>query len=155
MNFAIDLCVLNLKLLFFLLVVEGGTLLPRIPYEEGFHRLVVRIDQIGLKDAHIYLNPFFTVSVKGSLRAQLILLTNRFRVAVRLFRNRSQMTSKCGKNKKVAHEAQPILSLMFSPHFDVFCDLSLNRRTATWNLFVLFNKEAKVVNVDVIYASIL
>ena len=66
----IDLCVLNLKLLFFLLVVEGGTLLPRIPYEEGFHRLVVRIDQIGLKDAHVYLNPFFTVSVKGSLRAQ-------------------------------------------------------------------------------------
>ena len=32
-------------------------------------------------------------------------LTNRFHVAVRLFRNRSQMTSKCGKNKKVAHEA--------------------------------------------------
>ena len=33
------------------------------------------------------------------------LLTNRFHVAVRLFSNRSQMTSKCGKNKKVAHEA--------------------------------------------------
>ena len=32
-------------------------------------------------------------------------LTNRFQVAVRLFSNRSQMTSKCGKNKKVAHEA--------------------------------------------------
>ena len=46
-------------------LAEGGTLLPRIPYEEGFHRLVVRIDQIGLKDAHIYLNSFFTVSVKG------------------------------------------------------------------------------------------
>ena len=30
--------------------------------------------------------------------------TNRFHVAVRLFSNRSQMTSKCGKNKKVAHE---------------------------------------------------
>ena len=28
--------------------------------------------------------------------------TNRFHVAVRLFSNRSQMTSKCGKNKKVA-----------------------------------------------------
>ena len=27
-------------------------------------------------------------------------LTNRFHVAVRLFSNRSQMTSKCGKNKK-------------------------------------------------------
>ena len=32
-------------------------------------------------------------------------LTNRFHVAVRLFSKRSQMTSKCGKNKKVAHEA--------------------------------------------------
>ena len=32
-------------------------------------------------------------------------LTNRFHVAVRLFSNRSQMTSKCGKNKKLAHEA--------------------------------------------------
>ena len=32
-------------------------------------------------------------------------LTNRFHVAMRLFSNRSQMTSKCGKNKKVAHQA--------------------------------------------------
>ena len=40
-------------------------------------------------------------------------LTNRFHVAVRLFSNRSQMTSKCGKNKKVAHKAQPSGSLMF------------------------------------------
>ena len=32
-------------------------------------------------------------------------LTNRFHVAVCLFSNRSQMTSRCGKNKKVAHEA--------------------------------------------------
>ena len=35
----------------------------------------------------------------------IISLTNRFHVAVRLFSDRSQMTSKCGKNKKVAHEA--------------------------------------------------
>ena len=34
-----------------------------------------------------------------------IWLTNRFHVAVRLFSNRSQMTSKCGKNKRLAHEA--------------------------------------------------
>ena len=38
-------------------------------------------------------------------------LTNRFQVAVRLFSNRSQMTSKCGKNKKVACEVQPSVSL--------------------------------------------
>ena len=36
--------------------------------------------------------------------------------------------SECGKDKKVAHYA--------IPHFDVFCDLLLNRHTATWNLFV-------------------
>ena len=53
-------------------------------------------------------------------------LTNRFHVAARLFSNRSQVTSKCGKNKKVAHEAQPSVSLMFLPHFDVLCDLLLN-----------------------------
>jgi len=34
-----------------------------------------------------------------------IQLTNRFHVAVHLSSNRSQMTSKRGKNKKVAHEA--------------------------------------------------
>ena len=50
------------------LIAGGGTLLPRIPYGEGFHRLVVRSDQIGLKNAHVYLNPFFTVSGKGSLK---------------------------------------------------------------------------------------
>ena len=66
----------------------------------------------------------------------LLYKTDRFHVAVRLFSNGSQMTSKCGKNKKVAHEAQPSVSLMFLPHFDVLCNLLLNRRTATWNLFV-------------------
>ena len=70
-------------------------------------------------------------------------LTNRFHVAVRLFSNISQMTSKCGKNKKVADEAHPSVSLMFLPHFDVLCDILLNRRTATWNLFVLYKKELK------------
>ena len=60
-----------------------------------------------------------------------------------LFSNRSQMTSKCGKNKKVAHKAQPSVSLMFLPHFDVLCDLLLNKRMATWNLFALYNKELK------------
>ena len=82
-------------------------------------------------------------------------LTNRFHAAVCLFSNRSQMTSKCGKNKKVAHEAPPSVSLMLLPNFYVFCDLLLNRRTATWNLFVLYYKEAKVVNGDVMYESVL
>ena len=47
---------------------------------------------------------------------------------------RSPMTSKCGKNKKVAHKPPPVsagsVSLMFLPHFDVYCDLLLNRSTA-------------------------
>ena len=30
---------------------------------------------------------------------------------------------------------------MFLPHFDVLCDLLKDRCTATWNLFVLYNKE--------------
>ena len=29
---------------------------------------------------------------------------------------------------------------LFLPHFDVICDLFLNRRTATWNLFVKYYK---------------
>ena len=68
-----------------------------------------------------------------------ICLTNRFQVAVRLSSNRSQMTSKYGKNQKVAHEVQPSVSLVFLQHFDVLCELLLNRRTAIWNLFVLYN----------------
>ena len=72
-----------------------------------------------------------------------VYLTNRLQVAMCLFSNRSQMTSKCSKNKKVAHEAQLSVSLLFLPHFDVLCDLLLNRRMATWNLFVLYNKEFK------------
>ena len=54
------------------------------------------------------------------------------------------MMSKCGKNKTKAHKAQPSVSLIFLPHFDVLCDLLLNRRTATWNLFVLYNKKIKI-----------
>ena len=69
--------------------------------------------------------------------------TNRFRVAVRLFSNRSQMTSKGRKNKEVAHEPQASVSLLFLPHFDFLCDLLLNIPTATWNLFVLYNDQKR------------
>ena len=71
-------------------------------------------------------------------------LTNRFHVAVCLFSSRSQKTSKCGKNKEVAHEPQASVSVMaVLPHFDVFCDLSLNRPTEPWNLFVLYNDQKR------------
>ena len=54
------------------------------------------------------------------------------------------MTSKRGKIKKVAHELQASVSLMFLPLFDIFCDLLLNRHTAKWNLVVaLYNRLTK------------
>ena len=58
-----------------------------------------------------------------------------------LFSNRSQITSKCGKKKKVALWAQLSMSLMLLPNFDVFCDLLLHRPMATWNLFVLYHND--------------
>ena len=39
------------------------------------------------------------------------------------------MTSKSTKKKNVAQEAQPNAALVFSPYFDVFCDLSLHVQT--------------------------
>jgi len=62
------------------------------------------------------------------------------------------MTSKCGKNKKVAHEAiaecvtdvicdlYVICDLLLNRRTTTWttCDLLLNRRTTTWNLFVKF-----------------
>ena len=54
------------------------------------------------------------------------------------------ITSKCVKNEKVAHEVQSNESLMFLPHFS----------TATWYLFVLYDRGAKTVSVDAIYAFV-
>ena len=72
-------------------------------------------------------------------------LTNRLDIVVRLFSNRSKITSKSVKNKEVAHEPQASVSLMFLPHFGVFCDLLLNRPTAIWNLFFLYNDQKKQI----------
>ena len=52
------------------------------------------------------------------------------------FSNRSQKTSKCGKNIIDTLGYASCVTYLFLPHFDVICDLLLNRRTATWNLFV-------------------
>ena len=62
---------------------------------------------------------FLGSQLEKSAENKSVDLTN---VAVRLLSNRSQMTSKCGKNKKVAREAQLSVSLMFLPHFDVLCN---------------------------------
>ena len=66
----------------------------------------------------------------------LLYKTNRFHVAVRLFSNRSQKTSKCGKNTSDTHGCASCATFLFLSQSDVICDLLLNRRTATWNLFV-------------------
>ena len=94
---------------------------------------------------HLDLNQICKLTCFQFLQYSYVYLTNRFQVAMCLFSNRSQRMSKCGKNKKVAHKAQQSVSLMFLPHFVVLCDLLLNRHTATWNLFVLYNKELKKV----------
>ena len=57
---------------------------------------------------------------------------NGFRVAVGLCRNRSQRTSKCGKNiSDTCLPAARVPLPFYHNHFDVICDLLLNRSTAT------------------------
>ena len=65
----------------------------------------------------------------------VIILTNRFHVAVCLCNNRSQETLKWGLNKTWHTGRSQVCH---------WCDLPQNIRTATWNLFVLYNKEAKL-----------
>ena len=62
-------------------------------------------------------------------------------VAVHLYGNRSQMTSKCGITKKCHTRLNQECYWMLSPHFDIFWDLFLKSLTATWDLFVLYNKK--------------
>ena len=52
------------------------------------------------------------------------------------FSNSSQKTSKCGKNISGILGYASSATYLFLPHFDVICELLLNRCTATWNLFV-------------------
>ena len=37
-------------------------------------------------------------------------------------------------------------TFLFLPHFDVICDLLLNRRTATWNLFVKWKRDFQPIS---------
>ena len=82
-------------------------------------------------EVNVFLKYTVLLLMIGSL-----LLMNRFHVAVHLFNKRPQMMSKCSKNKKVVHEAQESVSVMFLLHFDLFCNLLLYSSTETWNLFV-------------------
>ena len=85
----------------------------------------------------------------------LLYKTNRFQVAVCLFSNRSQMTSKCGKNISDTLGCASCATFLFLPHFDVICDLLLNRHTATWNQFVNYIKKKLNVKGDIIFVSVL
>ena len=58
----------------------------------------------------------------------LLYKTNRFHVAVSLFSNRSQRTSKCGKNISDTLGCASCVTFLFLPHFDVICDLLGNLR---------------------------
>ena len=51
------------------------------------------------------------------------------------FSNRSQKTSKCGKNISDTLGYASCATFLFLPYFDIICDLLLNRCMATWNLF--------------------
>ena len=51
------------------------------------------------------INDDLATTKRWPLNRDIKYSTNRCHVAVHLFSNRSQMTSKCGKNKKVAHKA--------------------------------------------------
>ena len=61
-------------------------------------------------------------SKKGG-KATGMCLTNRFHISVCLFSSRSQMTSKCSKHEKVAHQPQASMSMVFFTTF--------------WRLFVI------------------
>jgi len=60
---------------------------------------------------------------------------------VRLFSNRSQMTSKCGKNKKVAHEAiaECVICDLFAEqthgNMESICFIQLKKKTHTTSAF--------------------
>ena len=72
-----------------------------------------------------------------------------------LFSNRSQRTSKCGKNISDTLGCASCATFLFLPHFDVICDLLLNRHTATWNQFVNYIKKKLNVKGDIIFVSVL
>ena len=64
---------------------------------------------------------------------------------MRLFSNRSQRMSKCGKNISDTLSCASCAAFLFLPHFDVIYNLLLNRRTAIWNLFVKYTWTLHVI----------
>jgi len=73
--------------------------------------------------------------IKNSF-VSLVHKTSRLHVAVRLFSNRSQKMSKCGKNISDTRLMAIVPPCLFLPYVVIICDLLLTKCTATWNLFV-------------------
>jgi len=70
----------------------------------------------------------------------LLYKTNRFHVAVRLFSYRALMTSKCGKNKKVAHKAiakcvTDVLTSFWRPLWSI-TEQTHGNMESIWNLYL-------------------
>ena len=65
------------------------------------------------------------------------------------------MTSKWGKIKLVTHEPQASVSQMFSPHFDVFCDLLLMITEQTQGnmecICTMIRKEQRLIKIPASY----
>ena len=71
----------------------------------------------------------------------MVCLRKRFHVAVRLFSNRSQITWE--KQTSGTRAAGECVTDDCIEHFDVFCNLLLNGRTAILSLFVLYNEQER------------
>ena len=67
--------------------------------------------------------------------------------AVGLFCNKSQRMTKCGKNISDIFIRALCSKFLFLPHFDVICDLLLNRCTITGNSFVNFSNKCFICEV--------
>ena len=63
---------------------------------------------------------------------------NRFHVALRLFSNRSQMTSTCVTNKKVVQKVQPRVSLMLLSYKEF-------HNSSTWLIYFIIIKKKKTL----------
>ena len=85
----------------------------------------------------------FWPHLKKIQQAQMY-LTNRLHFPVRVYCNRSQMTSLRVKNKNYDTKRSRVAWLWFFTRCDVFCDLLQYTHTHTekCNLFVLYNKNS-------------
>ena len=114
-----------------------------------------------MKNKHMVVLTYWRRKVKydhtNILTESKIYLTNRFHVAMRLFSNRSQMTSNCN-NKKVAHEAIakcvtnilgtfwcPLWSITEQTHgnLETICFIQLKKHTTSAFYFKMFLNYSK------------